>query len=738
MVRPVLAHEIERLVALSHHDPHAVLGAHPAPEGTVVRAFRPDAERVAVLLDGTAPRDAPPIRIPMARRHEEGVFEALIEGAREVPPYRLEIALRSGETLVAHDPYSFLPALGELDLHLFAEGRHERLWEKLGARAIELRGVPGTAFAVWAPNARGVSVVGDWNRWDGRIHPMRSLGASGIWELFVPGVGPGARYKFEVRPKGGGPPLLKADPCARAAEVPPATASIVERREHRFRDEAWLVRRARGDLLRRPLSIYEVHLASWRRVPEEGNRPLRYREIAPLLSEYAADMGFTHVEFMPVMEHPFGPSWGYQVTSYFAPTARLGTPDDLRFLIDALHEKGIGVILDWVPAHFPKDAWALGRFDGTALYEHLDPREGEHPDWGTFVFNFGRNEVRNFLLASALYWLEEFHADGLRVDAVASMLYRDYSRRAGEWIPNRFGGRENLEAIQFLKELNEAAHRLHPGVLMIAEESTAWPGVSRPTWLGGLGFGYKWNMGWMHDTLRYFSKDPIHRRYHHGDLTFGLLYAWSENFILPLSHDEVVHGKRSLINKMPGDRWQKFANMRALFAHMWAHPGKKLLMMGGEIGQWAEWNHERSLDWHLLAEADHRGLSALVRDLNRAYRAEPALWEADYEPQGFQWIDCSDADANVISFARAAPSSGRRLVCVGNFSPVVRRGYRVGLPLAGGWREVINTDALVYGGSNVGNMGRIEAEARPWHGQPCSAALTLPPLGVLWLVPENP
>jgi 1,4-alpha-glucan branching enzyme len=478
-----------------------------------------------------------------------------------------------------------------------------------------------------------------------------------------------------------------------------------------------------------------VHLASWRRVPEEGNRSLSYREIAGPLADYVSDMGFTHVELLPVMEHPYGPSWGYQVTSYFAPTARFGSPDDLKHLIDALHRRGIGVILDWVPAHFPKDEWALGRFDGTALFEHLDPRQGEHPDWGTFVFNFGRTEVRNFLLASALFWLEEFHADGLRVDAVASMLYLDYSRKEGEWVPNRHGGRENLDAIGFMQELNAVAHAKHPGALVIAEESTAWTGVSRPTWTGGLGYSYKWNMGWMHDTLLYFSKDPIYRRYHHNQLTFGLLYAWTENFILPLSHDEVVHGKGALLDKMPGDRWQRFANLRALYAHMWAHPGKKLLFMGGEIGQWREWRSEESLDWHLLESREHRGVQALVRDLNRVYAREPALWESDHEPVGFQWIDCNDADSNVISYLRRAPASGRLLACICNVSPVPRHGYRVGLPHAGRWREAINTDAAVYGGSNVGNWGAVWAEERPWHGQPASAALTLPPLAVLWLVP---
>jgi 1,4-alpha-glucan branching enzyme len=627
------------------------------------------------------------------------------------------------------------PHVGELDRHLFAEGRHEELYRKLGAHPRQLGDVAGVSFAVWAPNADGVSVVGDFNGWDGRRHGMRRLAASGIWELFVAGLGPGALYKYEVRSAAGR--VLKTDPLAFALEPPPSTASVVYASSHRWTDDAWLRARAGARPWREPLSIYEVHLGSWRRKPEEGHRVLGYRELAPLLADHALEMGFTHVELLPVHEHPFAGSWGYQVSGYFAPTARHGSPDDFRYLVDHLHGRGVGVIVDWVPAHFPKDAFALGRFDGTALYEHLDPRQGEHPDWGTYVFNYGRNEVRNFLVASALYWLSELHVDGLRVDAVASMLYLDYSRKAGEWVPNAFGGRENLDAIGFVKELNEVVHRRCPGALMIAEESTAWPGVSRPTYLGGLGFGFKWNMGWMHDTLDYFAKDPIHRRYHHKNLTFGFLYAWSENFVLPLSHDEVVHGKRALVDKMPGDRWQKLANLRALYAYMWAHPGKKLLFMGGELGQWREWSHERSVDWHLLDEPDHRGLARLVRDLNLTYRAEAALWEGDVDPAGFSWIDANNADDNIVVFQRIAPSSGRRLVCVGNFSPVVRHGYRIGLPEQGRYRAIINTDAEIYGGSGVGQP-RVEAEPIPWHGQPFSAALTLPPLAVLWLRAAEP
>jgi len=721
--------DVERIVALVHPDPHSVLGAHPIGSALVVRAFRPEAVDVSLCIEGQRPR-------AMRSIDPRGLFEARVEGVGEVPSYRLVITYPNGSYEV-RDPYAFLPTLGELDLHLVSEGRHEELYDRLGARLCEIAGVSGVAFAVWAPNALGVSVVGDFNRWDGRIHQLRVLGSSGIWELFVPDLDPGTYYKFEIRTRDGRR-LLKADPYARATEVPPGSASRVFKSTYRFRDHAWLEQRASVEPQRRPLSIYEVHLPSWRQVPEEANRSLSFREIAHALADYVNDMGFTHVELMPVMEHPFGGSWGYQSTGYFAPTARGGSPDDFRYFVDTLHQQGIGVLLDWVPAHFPKDDWALGRFDGTSLYEHFDPREGEHPDWGTFVFNFGRREVKNFLLASALFWLREMHTDGLRVDAVASMLYRDYSRKEGEWIPNKYGGRENLEAIDFLRELNVATHQRVPGVLMAAEESTAWPAVSRPTYVGGLGFGFKWNMGWMHDTLDYFTKDPIHRRYHHNNLTFGLLYAWSENFILPLSHDEVVHGKGSLIDKMPGDRWQKHANLRALYGYMWAHPGRKLLFMGGEIGQWREWDHHTSLDWHLLDEPDHRGLQQVVRDLNRIYRGEPALWEADSEPSSFEWIDANNADDNVIAFLRKAPTSGSAIVCVANLSPVIRGAYRVGLPRGGAYREILNTDATIYGGSGCGNGGLVVAEQTPWHGQPYSASIVVPPLATVWLqVPKD-
>ncbi len=628
-------------------------------------------------------------------------------------------------------PHEFSPTLGEVDLHLFNEGRHERIYEKLGAHVITHEGKRGVAFAVWAPNAEGISVVGNFNGWDGRRHQMRPLGNSGVWELFIPGLRADELYKYEIKPRFG-QAFLKADPYAFLMEIPPDTSSIVFKSRYRFRDRPWITRRRKRRPFREPLSIYEVHLGSWRRVLEENNRPLTYGEIAPLLADYALEMGFTHVEFLPLKEHPYGPSWGYQVSNYYAPSARYGSPDDFRFLIDHLHQQGLGVIMDWVPAHFPKDAWALGRFDGTALYEHLDPRRGEHPDWGTYIFNYGRNEVRTFLIGNALFWLREFHLDGLRVDAVASMLYLDYSRAEGQWVPNQLGGRENLEAIAFLKELNEVVHRECPGALVIAEESTAWPQVSHPTYAGGLGFDFKWNMGWMHDTLKYFEKDPVHRAHHHNALTFGLLYAWSENFILPFSHDEVVHGKGAMLDKMPGDRWQKFANLRALYAYMWAHPGKKLLFMGGEFGQWREWNETESLDWHLLGDAAHKEVQLLVRDLNVFYEKHRELWEADGEPSGFQWIEADNAADNVISFRRISPSTNRELICVCNFSPVVRAGHRLGLPRAGKYKQLLNTDSEMYGGSGVGVVKSIFAESAPIHGLEYSAVMTLPPLATMW------
>jgi 1,4-alpha-glucan branching enzyme len=627
-------------------------------------------------------------------------------------------------------PYEFPTTLGELDLHLFGEGRHERIYEKLGAHLVMHEGQHGVAFAVWAPNAKSVSVVGNFNEWNGAKHSMRLLGTSGVWELFVPGLGAGELYKYEI--KHGRRKFLKADPYAFMMQVPPDTSSIIFKPNYKFRDRAWMTRRQKRRAWREPLSIYEVHLGSWRRIPAEDNRPLTYREMAPLLADYTIENGFTHVEFLPLKEHPYGPSWGYQVSAYYAASSRYGTPDDFRFLIDHLHQSGVGVIMDWVPAHFPKDAFALARFDGTALYEHLDPRRGEHPDWGTYIFNYGRNEVRNFLIANALFWLREFHLDGLRVDAVASMLYLDYSRKEGEWVPNEFGGRENLEAIAFIKELNEVTHRECPGTLMIAEESTAWPAVSHPVYAGGLGFDFKWNMGWMHDTLKYFQTDPLFRGGNHNALTFGLLYAWSENFILPFSHDEVVHLKGALLNKMPGDEWQKFANLRALYAYMWAHPGKKLLFMGGEFGQWGEWTETESLDWHLLESPVHKGVQLLVQDLNKLYRKLVELWEADAEASGFQWVEVDNASENVLAFRRISPSTGKEVICVSNFSPVVREGHRLGLPRAGIYKQLLNTDHEKYRGGGFGVVKSIKAERVPSPGLDYSATITLPPLATMW------
>jgi 1,4-alpha-glucan branching enzyme len=617
----------------------------------------------------------------------------------------------------------FKPTLGDIDLHLFNEGRHEEIYKKLGAHVTKIGRTKGVAFAVWAPQAASVGVVGDFNGWNGSAHQMRRLGNSGVWELFIPKLTDGNLYKFEIHPPNG-PPFFKADPYAQYTEVPPDTSSIVYSSKYKFRDATWLKKRATREHFRKPLSIYEVHFGSWRRKIEEESRPFTYREMAEPLANYVVEMGFTHVEFLPLKEHPYGPSWGYQVTYYYAPSARYGEPDDLRYLINYLHQRGIGVIMDWVPAHFPKDAWALGRFDGSALYEHLDPRKGEHPDWGTYIFNYGRNEVRNFLIANALYWCKEFHIDGLRVDAVASMLYLDYSRKEGQWVPNQFGGRENLEAISLLKELNEVTHRVCPGVMMIAEESTAWPAVSHPTYAGGLGFDFKWNMGWMHDTLKYFQTDPLFRAGNHNALTFGLVYAWSENFILPFSHDEVVHMKGSLLNKMPGTDEQKSATLRALYAYMWAHPGKKLLFMGGEFGQWREWTETESLDWHLIEEPLHGGIQKLIRDLNRVYGPDPALWEADSEAAGFEWLDVDNALENIVAFARRSPSTNGEIICVCNFSAVPKKGYRLRLPEKTKYKVLINTDAENYGGA--GSSAELVDDS-----------IDLPALSTIWLVPQK-
>ncbi|MDU1352026.1 MAG: 1,4-alpha-glucan branching protein GlgB [Actinomyces sp.] len=701
--------------------PHAVLGAHLSNGSVTIRTVHHLADAVQIVT---------PDQTVDAVHERSGVWVAVLE-CDDIPDYRVRVTYGDQTTLM-DDPYRFLPTLGEMDIYLISEGRHEELWKVLGAHLTHYTGpmgdVEGVAFAVWAPNASAVRVVGDFNYWDGTASAMRSLGSSGVWELFIPGVGVGARYKFEIRGPGGNW-FQKADPMARATEIPPATASVVTDRFHRWDDDEWMDRRAHTTPHTAAMSVYEVHIGSWK-------QGLGYRQLADELIAYVTEAGFTHVEFMPVAEHPFGGSWGYQVTSYYAPTSRYGTPDDFRYLVDRLHQAGIGVILDWVPAHFPKDDWALARFDGTPLYEDPDPLRGEHPDWGTYVFNFGRREVRNFLVANALYWLEEFHVDGLRVDAVASMLYLDYSRKEGQWRPNQYGGREHLEAIQFLQEANATAYRRHPGIVMVAEESTAWPGVTAPTSGGGLGFGMKWNMGWMNDTLRYMQEDPVNRRWHHGELTFSLVYAFSENYILPLSHDEVVHGKGSLVSKMPGDKWQKMASLRALYAYQWSHPGKQLLFMGQEFGQEQEWTEQHSLDWWLLDDDLHSGLLSLVSALNRIYRNEPALWDDDYT--GFEWIDASDGDHNVISHIRKGMGSDhkqRLLVCVTNFAGTPHEGYRVGLPFSGQWEEILNTDSEEFGGSGVINMGPVIAEDVPWNGRPASAELRVPPLGALWLRP---
>jgi 1,4-alpha-glucan branching enzyme len=739
--------EIDQILVGTHHDPHSVLGAHPGPDGVTVRALRPLAASVtAVLPDGR--------RYPMRHVHQ-GVFSATLP-VSEIPDYRLAVSYQPGQgdpaagggpgETIADDPYRHLPTLGEVDLHLIAEGRHEALWQVLGAHVREA----GTSFAVWAPNAQGVRVIGDFNHWDGRAYPMRSLGGTGVWELLVPDARAGARYKYDIcGPDGNW--HRKADPMAALAQEPPDTASVIFESGYQWGDQDWLAARAARDPLREPMSAYEVHIGSWR-------PGLSYAELATELVSYVAELGFTHVEFMPVAEHPYGGSWGYQVTSYYAPTARFGTPDDFRYLVDRLHQAGIGVIVDWVPAGFAADDWALARFDGTKLYEHADPQRGEQPDWGTLIFDYGRPEVRNFLVANAIYWLEEFHVDGLRVDAVASMLYLDYSRKDGEWSPNALGGRENLDAVSFLQEVNATCYKRVPGIMMIAEESTAWPGVTRPVHLGGLGFGLKWNLGWMHDTLSYLSYDPVFRFHHHNELTFSMMYAFTENFVLPLSHDEVVHGKGSLLAKMAGDPWRKFASLRALFAYMWAHPGKQLLFMGSELGQESEWSQQTGIDWQALGGEPNAGLQRLVADLNAAYRAAPAMWAQDFTPDGFSWIDANDNVGNVVSFLRFAGPGGQGtadgtpgggpgragdsapgglIACVANFSGRPHLDYRLGLPAAGHWRELINTDAEVYGGSGVGNLGVIDATSESWHGQPASAVLTLPPLGVLWLAPQD-
>lgn len=712
----------EELAAVAggrHPHPHTILGQHALHGGGwVVRARRPLAKTVtAIRANGTR----------IALRHlGDGIWQGRAGGKGQ--SYTLETTYESGPDWTTEDPYRFVPSVGEVDLYLFGEGRHEQLWQVLGAHYRPHEGIDGTSFSVWAPHAQAARVVGDFNDWDGAGHAMRRLDDNGVWEIFVPGVSPGTAYKFELLTPAG-TWALRADPMARYTEIPPATASKVGETHYDWADAAWLAERAGRNPLHGPMSVYEVHLGSWR--PGLG-----YRELATELVDYVTALGYTHVEFMPLAEHPYGGSWGYQVTGYYAPTSRFGHPDDLRHLIDRLHAAGVGVIMDWVPAHFPKDEWALARFDGEPLYEHGDPHRGEQPDWGTLVFDFGRSQVRNFLVANALYWLEEFHIDGLRVDAVASMLYLDYSRKDGEWTPNRHGGRENLEAIDLLKEVNATAYKRNPGIVMIAEESTAFPGVTAPTDAGGLGFGLKWNMGWMHDSLQYIGIDPLYRSHHHGELTFSMVYAYSENFLLPISHDEVVHGKGSLLHKMPGDQWQKLANVRAYLAYQWAHPGKQLLFMGQEFGQPSEWSEERGLDWWILEQPVHRSLQSLVAQLNRVYRTEPALWQRDHDPGGFEWLVSDDAANNTIAFLRW-PADGDPLAVIVNFSGNPVGPYRIGLPVAGEWVELLNTDAVEFGGSGVGNLGTIVARSEPHSGRLASAELTLPPLATLWLAPRR-
>jgi len=719
----------DALAGARHGDPFSVLGPHVENGAVVVRAYQPSAERVEVARPGGG-------STPMARIHPGGVFEAVFPKTAQVFDYRLRITYPGGHVADVDDPYRYGRVITEYDVYLFSQGKHTRVYDKLGAHLMRIGDAEGAHFGVWAPNADRVSVVGDFNLWDGRVHPMRELAPNGVWEIFIPGVQEGQRYKFEIRSRLHGELLLKADPYGFRFEHPPLSASIVARRDYAWHDAQWFIDRAGENAwFNRPMAIYEVHLGSWARVPEEQNRFLSYRELADRLIPYVKEMGYTHVELLPVMEHPFFGSWGYQVTGFFAPTSRFGAPQDFKAFVDACHQQRIGVLLDWVPGHFPKDAHGLARFDGTALYEHADPRQGEHRDWGTLIFNYGRNEVRNFLTANALFWLEEYHIDGLRVDAVASMLYLDYSRKAGEWVPNRFGGRENIDAIDFLRELNALTHGEQAGSITVAEESTSFPSVSRPTYLGGLGFTYKWNMGWMNDTLEYVRQDPIFRRYHHRLLTFSLLYAFSENFILPFSHDEVVHLKGSMFGKVPGDEWQKAATLRALYGYMYAHPGKKLMFMGCEFGQIAEWNHDRSLDWHLLQQPLHAGIRRFMTDLNRTYAAEPALHQCDFESSGFQWIDCNDSDNSVVSLMRRAADPDDFVVAILNFTPVPRQGYVIGVPRSGSYTELLNSDAGVYGGGNVGNGGLVTAEPVPSHGHPQSLRLFLPPLGFLLLKP---
>lgn len=718
---------INALLNGHHGAPFDLLGAHAADDGQVsIRVFRPSAQSIFVVNEASGQRT------PMNRLRDEGMFEVTIPGQLEGLRYHLETVTHAGDTESVWDAYAFPPMLTDYDLYLFSQGKHLNSYERLGAHLREVDGVHGVNFAVWAPNAHRISVIGDFNGWDARVHPMRLRGESGVWELFIPGVDEGAVYRYDLRSRFNDYYVQKSDPYGFCAEQRPSNASVVaDLNKHQWSDTAWMQARAETKALDRPMSIYEVHLGSWRR--KDGNQWLTYRELAHMLVDYVRDIGYTHVELMPIAEHPLDLSWGYQTTGYYAPTSRYGSPEDFMYFVDYCHQNGIGVILDWVPAHFPKDGFALSYFDGTHLYEHADPRSGEHPDWGTYIFNYGRNEVRNFLLSNALFWLKRYHIDGLRVDAVASMLYLNYSRREGQWLPNEYGGNENLAAISFLKEMNEVVHHECPGAITIAEESTAWPMVSRPTYLGGLGFTFKWNMGWMHDTLEYIRTDPIYRRYAHYKLTFSLVYAFSENFVLSISHDEVVHGKGSLMGKIAGDTWQKFATLRLLFGYQYTHPGKKLSFMGQEIAQWSEWSEARSLDWHLLDYPMHAKMQQWVRDLNQFYRQQPALYECDFTYAGFRWIEASDAEQSVFTYVRYAEDPSDFLIVACNFTPVPRYDYRIGVPALGHYAELLNSDAGIYGGGNIGNLGGADADPLPWHSWEQSLGLTIPPLGIVIL-----
>ncbi len=724
------ATKFDKLVRGDLHDPHSYLGAHPAQvggeHGVIVRTYHPDATSVTLIREGEQQRPMTPLG--------KGVFAAFLPGADAPVDYRLRFQFSDSAAWERDDPYRFLPTLGDLDLHLIGEGSHRRLWEVLGSHVRVVNGVKGTSFAVWAPGAKRVSVVGDFNRWDGRLFPMRALGASGVWEIFVPGIAEGTLYKYEIKTHNDAL-RLKADPLGREMEHPPATATRVNVSDYQWGDEAWMKARLEQDQTRLPVTIYEVHLGSWARVPEEGNRWLSYRELAPRLVEHVKRLGFTHLELMPIAEHAYYPSWGYQVTGYFAPTARYGSPDDFRYFVDYCHQHGIGIIVDWVPAHFPKDDFSLRRFDGTALYEHEDVRRGEHPDWGTLIFNYGRNEVKNFLVANAVYWLREYHIDALRVDAVASMLYLDYSRKEGEWMPNAYGGRENIEAIDFLRAVNEAVRQDVPGAFTVAEESTAWGGVTRPASEGGLGFTFKWNMGWMHDTLNFFSKESVHRKYHIDQLTFAMLYEHTEKFINSISHDEVTHGKGTVVEKMPGDFWQKLANLRLLLAYQFARPGKQLLFMGTEFAQHHEWNHDTSLDWHIANHPQRLALQDYIIELTRLYKSSPVFWRKDPDPDSFEWIDCADRDNTILSFMRK--DGDDHAVVLLNFTPVPRVGYRLGVPSGGRYIERLSSDDLRFGGSEFETLSVIEADPVPAHGRPQSLNLKIPPLAALILMPAK-